>query len=47
MKVYLTVTNEVYKSVFEEEAGQILIQDGLLSLVTFDANREELIRWVP
>lgn len=46
-KVYLAVTDEVYESVFEEEAGQILIQDGLLNLVTFDANREELVRWVP
>ncbi|MEO1792603.1 MAG: XisH family protein [Cyanobacteria bacterium J06629_19] len=46
-KVYLAVTDEVYESVFEEEAGQILIQDGLLNIVTFDAEREELIRWVP
>lgn len=46
-KVYLAVTDEVYESVFEEEAGQILIQDGLLSLITFNANREELTRWVP
>lgn len=46
-KVYLAVTDEVYKSVFEEEAGQILIEDGLLSLITFDADREELVRWVP
>lgn len=46
-KVYLAVTDEVYRSVFEEEAGQILIEDGLLSLITFDADREELIRWVP
>ena len=46
-KVYLAITDEVYESVFEEEAGQILIQDGLLSLVTFDANREELVRWIP
>ena len=45
-KVYLAIIDKVYESVFEEEAGQILIQDGLLSLVTFDTNREELIRWV-
>lgn len=46
-KVYLAVTDDVYISVFEEEAGQILIQDGLLSLMTFDANQEEIIRWIP
>ena len=46
-KVYLAVSEDVYISVFEEEAGRILIEDGLLSLVTFDANHEELVRWVP
>lgn len=46
-KIYLAVTDAVYTSVFEEEAGQILIEDGLLNLVTFDATQEELVRWVP
>ena len=45
--VYLAVSEDVYTSVFEEEAGQILIQDGLLNVVTFDVEREELVRWVP
>ncbi|MEL7072350.1 MAG: XisH family protein [Cyanobacteria bacterium J06581_3] len=45
--VYLAVSEDVYVSVFEEEAGQILIQDGLLKVVTFNADQEELIRWVP
>ncbi|MBE9062389.1 XisH family protein [cf. Phormidesmis sp. LEGE 11477] len=46
-RVYLAVTEGVYTSVFEEEAGQILIEDGLLNVVTFDADQEELVRWVP
>ena len=46
-KVYLAVSEDVYISVFEEEAGQILIQDGLLNIVTFNANQEKLVRWVP
>jgi hypothetical protein len=45
-KVYLAVSEEVYISVFEEEAGQILIEDGLLNIVTFDARQEELVRWI-
>ncbi|MEO1395548.1 MAG: XisH family protein [Cyanobacteria bacterium J06634_5] len=46
-KVYLAVPDPVYESVFEEEVGQILIEDGLLSLVTFDITQEKLIRWIP
>ena len=46
-KVYLAVSEDVYISVFEEEAGQILIQDGLLNIVTFNADQEKLVRWVP
>ena len=46
-KVYLAVSEDVYISVFEEEAGQILIEDGLLNVVTFDADQEVLVRWVP
>ena len=44
-EVYLAVTDEVYESVFEEEAGQILIEDGLLSILTFDPEQEKLVRW--
>lgn len=46
-KVYLAISEDVYISVFEEEAGQILIEDGLLNVVTFDADQEVLVRWVP
>lgn len=46
-RLYLAVTEEVRKSVFEEEAGQVLLEDGLLRLVTFDPKQEVIVRWIP
>jgi hypothetical protein len=45
--LYLAVTEEIRKTVFEEEAGQILIEDGIIRLVTFDARQEVIVRWIP
>ena len=46
-KLYLAVTDEIGTSVFEEEAGQVLIEDGIIRVVTFDPLREEIVRWIP
>jgi XisH protein len=45
--LYLAVTEEVSQSVFEEEAGQTMIEDGIIRLVTFDEKQEVLVRWIP
>ncbi len=45
-KLYLAVTEEVRKSVFEEEAGQILIEDNLIKLFTFDPIKEVIVKWI-
>ena len=45
--LFLAVTDEVRKTVFEEEAGQVLIEDGIVRLLTFDPAREEIIKWIP
>ena len=45
--LYLAVPEEVRKSVFEEEAGQVLIQDGLIRLFSFNPTQEEIIQWIP
>ena len=45
--LFLAVTDEVRKTVFEEEAGQILIEDGIVRLFSFDPAQEEIIRWIP
>lgn len=44
--LYLAVSEDIGKSVFEEEAGQILIDDGIIRLMTFDPSQEVVIRWI-
>lgn len=46
-KLYLAIPEEVRESVFEEEAGSVLIEDGLIQLVTFDIIEEVIISWIP
>jgi hypothetical protein len=45
--LYLAVTEGTGRTVFEEEAGQTMIEDGIISLVTFDPIEETLVRWIP
>ncbi|MBW4591778.1 MAG: XisH family protein [Brasilonema angustatum HA4187-MV1] len=44
--LYLAVSEDIGKSVFEEEAGQTLIDDGIIRLMTFDPSQEVVIRWI-
>ena len=44
--LYLAVTEETRKRVFEEEAGQVLLEDGIINLVTFDPIEEVIVRWI-
>lgn len=45
-KLYLAVPEEVQESIFEEEAGQVLIEDKIVRLFTFDVHKEEVIQWI-
>ncbi len=45
--LYLAVSEEFRRSVFEEEAGQVLIEDGLIRLMTFEPKEEIIVRWIP
>ncbi|MBR8826610.1 MAG: XisH family protein [Gomphosphaeria aponina SAG 52.96 = DSM 107014] len=45
-KLYLAVSERVRKSVFEEEAGQTLIEDGIISLLSFNPELEEIVKWI-
>jgi hypothetical protein len=45
--LYLAVTETVRRNVFEEEAGEVLLEDGVLRLVSFDPTEEVIIRWQP
>lgn len=44
--LYLAVNEDTRKRVFEEEAGQTLIEDGIIRLVTFDPTLEAIIQWI-
>ncbi len=45
-KLYLAVPEKIRKSVFEEEAGQTLIDDKILSLFSFNPEMEEIVKWI-
>ncbi|MEC4805171.1 MAG: element excision factor XisH family protein [Jaaginema sp. PMC 1079.18] len=45
-KLYLAIPENVKISVFEEEAGQVLLEDKILRLLTFDVTKEEVVRWI-
>jgi hypothetical protein len=45
--LHLAVTDSIRKTVFDEEAGAILLEDGLVRLVTFDPVEEVIVRWIP
>lgn len=45
-KLYLAVPEKVRKNVFEEEAGQILIEDKIINLVSFNPELEEIVKWI-
>jgi hypothetical protein len=46
-KLFLAVTENVCKTVFEEEAGQTLIEDSIIRLFSFDPTEEVIVRWIP
>jgi hypothetical protein len=44
--LYLAVSEDTRKRVFEEEAGQTMIEDGILRIITFDPIREVIVQWI-
>ena len=43
--LYLAVNDFVFRSLFEEPIGQLMIQDEDLKLIVFDAEKEVIIQW--
>ncbi|MBE9138905.1 XisH family protein [Nodosilinea sp. LEGE 07088] len=43
--LYLAVNDFVFKSLFEEPIGQLMIQDEELKLIVFDADKEIIVQW--
>lgn len=45
--LYLAVPDEVHTSIFEEEAGAVLIEDRVIRLLTFSSTEESILQWIP
>jgi hypothetical protein len=45
--LYLAVPEPAWQEVFADDVGQVLLDDQVLRVVTFDPLKEELIRWIP
>ena len=35
------------RNVFEEEAGQVMLEDGVVRLFSFDPDQEAIVQWMP
>ena len=46
-RLILAVPDDVLRSVFQEDIGELLIRNGTLQVVGYDPVREELTRWLP
>jgi XisH protein len=45
-KLYLAVPESVRKSIFEEKAGKVLLEDEIIRLFTFDIDQKEVVKWI-
>ncbi len=46
-RLYLAVRETTYEDIFIEPIGQILLNKKRLKLLVFDAEREEIVQWIP
>jgi hypothetical protein len=45
--LYLAVTAQVFRTVFEDGIGQILLHNQLVRVLVFDPHKEEICQWNP
>jgi hypothetical protein len=45
--LYIAVRSKVYRDLFEEPPGSVLLSHGRLRLLVFDPDRREIVRWIP
>jgi len=45
--VYLAVTTKTYESIFTDELGQLLLNNQIIRLLVFDAEKEVITQWIP
>jgi len=46
-ELYLAVNNTAYSEVFEDAMGELLLANGRLKLLVFNAKTEVIQRWTP
>jgi hypothetical protein len=44
--LYLAIRESVFKRLFTEEIGQILLEDKTLKLIIFDPDQEVITQWI-
>jgi hypothetical protein len=44
--LYLAVTEEVTKAVFDQPIGQLVVAEGQIKLVSFSLKTKEVVRWI-
>lgn len=45
-KLYLAVRQSIFRSVFEEPIGKLMIEDEDVRLLVFDEQAKEVVRWI-
>lgn len=45
--LYLAVPDYSWRGIFAEEIGQVLLEDDLLRVISFDPEQEKIIQWTP
>src|SRR4051794_20982972 len=46
-RLYLAVNWDVFEETFEDPIGRLLIENGRVRIVVFDAQAEAILRWIP
>ncbi len=46
-ELFLAVNLPIFLGVFAESVGKLLVDEGLLMLVVFDSQKEEVVKWIP
>jgi hypothetical protein len=45
--MFLAVNDEIFVNLFEEAIGRLLLENGHVRLVVFDAQTEVIKQWIP
>jgi XisH protein len=45
--LYLAVNRNTFETLFQEEVGQLLLEEPGFRMIVFDSNTEEIIQWQP